>query len=237
MLFMGFSLPSPSLLLTPLAFSAFATKTSSSSTITSSFCFSVSGIHSQRLFAVSSLQFCSKRGSERTEQATLANANSDGNFRDGDASSSSLCYAMKRKGSSFSVPRATPKESSSKLESENETENLPDWAKPDSDVPPPWARDKSLSSSGEQQLFEPPFFVYLIGSSLVAIAAVGSIFEFFNKRAVFGIIQPDSPFYTPILGFFAVTGLPTSAFLWYKSIQLANKLSEEQDKEDGFLDS
>lgn len=37
---------------------------------------------------------------------------------------------------------------------------------------------------------------------------VGSIFEYANKNAVFGVIQPDSPLWAPILGLFALTGLP-----------------------------
>ena len=39
---------------------------------------------------------------------------------------------------------------------------------------------------------------------------VGSIFEIINKNPVFGVIQPDSPLWLPILGLFAVTGLPTA---------------------------
>lgn len=45
---------------------------------------------------------------------------------------------------------------------------------------------------------------------------VGSVFEYVNQRAVFDVIQPDSPLYAPILGFFALTGLPTAGFLFYK---------------------
>ena len=47
-------------------------------------------------------------------------------------------------------------------------------------------------------------------------AQVGSIFEYANQRPVFDVIQPDSPLYAPILGFFALTGLPTAGFLFYK---------------------
>ncbi|EFJ34325.1 hypothetical protein SELMODRAFT_69021, partial [Selaginella moellendorffii] len=109
----------------------------------------------------------------------------------------------------------------------------PEWAKPGSDVPPPWAsgEKKQVSSEGFQDL---PYIVYLVASCLVAIAAVGSIFEYFNKNPVFGVIQPDSPFYTPVLGFFSITGIPVSAFLWFRAIKLANKDAERQDKEDGY---
>ncbi|CAM6115427.1 unnamed protein product [Calypogeia fissa] len=114
------------------------------------------------------------------------------------------------------------------------TEKVPDWATPGSDELPPWAKNEHPAASSQEPAQDVPFGVYLIGSTLVAIAAVGSVFEYFNKHAVFGVIPPDSPFYAPILGFFAITGLPTAGFLFYKSIQLANKASEEADKEDGF---
>lgn len=39
---------------------------------------------------------------------------------------------------------------------------------------------------------------------------VGSVFEYANQRPIFDVIYPGSPLYTPILGFFAVTGLPTA---------------------------
>lgn len=63
---------------------------------------------------------------------------------------------------------------------------------------------------------------------------VGSIFEYANQRPVFDVIQPDSPLYTPILGFFAITGLPTAGYLFYKAVQSANKAAERMDKLDGY---
>jgi len=74
-------------------------------------------------------------------------------------------------------------------------------------------------------------------------------------------LESDSIFYTPVLGFFALTGIPTSVsslslsfrfypfdlyqlkkwffcvqvFLWFKSVEAANKEAQEQDKRDGFL--
>ncbi|XP_024524497.1 uncharacterized protein LOC9655582 [Selaginella moellendorffii] len=109
---------------------------------------------------------------------------------------------------------ATTSSDSSKSSSEQQQEEakgVPEWAKPGSDVPPPWAsgEKKQVSSEGFQDL---PYIVYL----------VGSIFEYFNKNPVFGVIQPDSPFYTP-------------AFLWFRAIKLANKDAERQDKEDGYF--
>ncbi|KAK9819746.1 hypothetical protein WJX72_001856 [[Myrmecia] bisecta] len=99
---------------------------------------------------------------------------------------------------------------------------------------PVWVRrerERELRAQGGVEL---PFGVYLLASAIVAIAAVGSIFEFANKNAVFGVIQPDNALYTPILGIFALTGLPTSGWLFFKSIQAANKAAEDMDKLDGF---
>lgn len=113
-------------------------------------------------------------------------------------------------------------------------EKIPSWARPDSDEPPPWAQDEGNDSTS-QQTMEIPFYVYLLASSVTAIAAIGSIFEYVNQRPVFGVLSSDSIFYAPLLGFFVFTGIPTSAFLWFKSVQAANKASEEQDRRDGFF--
>ncbi|CAK9159283.1 unnamed protein product [Ilex paraguariensis] len=115
--------------------------------------------------------------------------------------------------------------------SKEEEQSTPSWAAPDSEEPPPWARDEAQKSSSG---FEIPFFVYLLASAITAIAAIGSIFEYVNQRPVFGVLNSDSVFYAPLLGFFAFTGIPTSAFLWFKSVQAANKEAEEQDRRDGY---
>ncbi|KAJ4829950.1 hypothetical protein Tsubulata_008383 [Turnera subulata] len=116
-------------------------------------------------------------------------------------------------------------------------ESMPSWARPDTDEPPPWARDEQpkggLSSS--DPTLEIPFFAYLLASAITAIAAIGSIFEYANQKPVFGILGPDSIFYAPLLGFFVFTGFPSSAFLWFKSVQAANKEAEEQDRRDGYF--
>ncbi|XP_021752876.1 uncharacterized protein LOC110718353 [Chenopodium quinoa] len=117
--------------------------------------------------------------------------------------------------------------------SKKSEESVPSWAKLDSDEPPPWARDEGKSNELKEG-FEVPFFVYLLASAITAIAAIGSIFEYVNQKPVFGLLSSDSVFYAPVLGFFAITGIPTSAFLWFKSVQVANKEAEEQDKRDGF---
>lgn len=36
------------------------------------------------------------------------------------------------------------------------------------------------------------------------------MFEFANKNAIFGVVQPDNFLWAPILGLFALTGIPTS---------------------------
>ncbi|KAG6482822.1 uncharacterized protein LOC122014338 [Zingiber officinale] len=112
-------------------------------------------------------------------------------------------------------------------------EQIPSWARPDSDEPPPWARDEG-SGSTSQSTFQIPFYAYLLASAFIAIAAIGSIFEYANKNPVFGVLKSDSIFYAPLLGFFVFTGIPTSAFLWFKSVETANKEAEEQDRRDGY---
>ncbi|KAF5204829.1 Transmembrane protein [Thalictrum thalictroides] len=116
--------------------------------------------------------------------------------------------------------------------SSNSEEKIPSWAKPNSEEPPPWAQDEGKESL--QQTLEVPFYVYLIASAITAIAAIGSVFEYINEKPVFGVLNPDNIFYAPLLGFFAFTGVPTSAFLWFKSVEAANKAAEEQDRKDGY---
>lgn len=126
-------------------------------------------------------------------------------------------------------------EGSAKSSGEKADEKVPSWARPGSDEAPPWARGEGGASpqdgGGEVQV---PFYAYLLASAVTAIAAIGSIFEYTNGRPVFGVVGTDSPLYAPLLGFFAVTGIPTSGYLWYKAVQTANKDAEEQDRRDGF---
>lgn len=124
-------------------------------------------------------------------------------------------------------------EGSAKSKSSEPDEEIPSWAKPDSAEPPPWARGEGQEST-EQTSSDLPFYVYLLASAVTAIAAIGSVFEYANEKPVFGVVYPDSIFYTPLLGFFAFTGIPTSAFLWFKSVEVANKEAEEQDRRDGY---
>lgn len=112
-------------------------------------------------------------------------------------------------------------------------EQVPAWAKPGADEPPPWEREGGAARGQEAR--QVPFYAYLLASTITAIAAIGSIFEYTNQRPVFGIVGPDSALYAPLLGFFVFTGIPTSAFLWFKAVQTANREAEEQDRRDGFL--
>ncbi|GAB2279050.1 hypothetical protein Dimus_013711 [Dionaea muscipula] len=136
----------------------------------------------------------------------------------------------RRKSCKFCVLAATEGSASPK-EAE---ERVPSWARPNSDEPPPWARDEGKENESKQS-FEIPYYAYLLASAVTAIAAIGSVFEYVNQKPVFGVVNSDSILYGPLLGFFAITGIPTSAFLWFKAVQIANKEAEDQDRRDGFL--
>ena len=68
----------------------------------------------------------------------------------------------------------------------------------------------------------------------LAMLQVGSIFEYTARNPVFGVLPPSSPLYTPVLGLFALTGLPTAGWLFFKAIASANAEAERQDKLDGY---
>jgi len=99
---------------------------------------------------------------------------------------------------------------------------------------PPWIRSERERKLQSEEGSDLPFPVYLIGSALVAIAAVGSIFEYVGRNALFGIVKPDNPLWAPVLLFFAITGFPSAGFLFIKAINAANKDQERQDKIDGY---
>lgn len=53
--------------------------------------------------------------------------------------------------------------------------------------------------------------LFLLNFSFLTFALqIGSVFEYVNQRPVFGILNSDSIFYVPLLGFFAFTGIPVS---------------------------
>ncbi|GJS65163.1 hypothetical protein Tco_0679727 [Tanacetum coccineum] len=97
---------------------------------------------------------------------------------------------------------------------EEEEQSTPSWAKPDSNEPPPWARNEAQQESSSSSA-DLPFGVYLLASAITAIAAIGSVFEYVNQKPVFGVLESDSIFYAPVLGFFAITGLPTAVSLCF----------------------
>ena len=101
---------------------------------------------------------------------------------------------------------------------------------------PAWARREREAAldaaSGTPKAL--PFPVYLLSSAIVAIAAIGSIFEWANGNAIFGVLPAASPLYTPILALFALTGLPTAGVLFFKAITSANAEAERQDRLDGY---
>ena len=73
-------------------------------------------------------------------------------------------------------------------ESSKSEEKMPSWAKPDSDEPPPWAREDGKKENPESG-FEVPFFVYLLASAITAIAAVcpfhtSLLFHLTSKRVL-----------------------------------------------------
>eukprot|EP00877_Chromochloris_zofingiensis_P013557 jgi/Chrzof1/8455/Cz03g11070.t1 len=100
---------------------------------------------------------------------------------------------------------------------------------------PPWIRSEKEREM-QKQSTGLPWPLYLLLSCFTAIAAVGSIFEFANKHSIFSVIEPSNPLWAPILGFFALTGLPTAGFLFFKGVNAANEAAEKQDRIDGYLD-
>lgn len=65
-------------------------------------------------------------------------------------------------------------------------------------------------------------------SKINAALQIGSVFEYVNDKPVFGVLNSDSIFYAPVLGFFAFTGIPTSVshsisldhFFWFQGFFL-----------------
>lgn len=120
--------------------------------------------------------------------------------------------------------RAAPEGEDTHQEKQVQQEDEPVWVRRE--------RERELmAKEGSKDL---PFGLYLLFSAIVAIAAIGSIFEYANKNPIFDVIYPDSPFYAPILGVFAITGVPTAGFLFYKAVSSANSEAERMDKLDGY---
>ncbi|GLC40568.1 hypothetical protein PLESTB_000044000 [Pleodorina starrii] len=106
----------------------------------------------------------------------------------------------------------------------------------DNEELPPWIRrEKERELQAQQGASGLPWGLYLLFSIFTAIAAVGSIFEFVDRNAIFGVLPPENPLWAPILLFFAVTGFPTAGFLFVKGVNGFNEDAERQDKLDGYL--
>lgn len=121
-------------------------------------------------------------------------------------------------------------------EPESQTESKPKAAVEDDEDLPPWVRRERERELQKDMPSAGPWPLYLLLSLFTAIASVGSFFEYANKNPVFGVIQPDSPLWAPILGLFAITGIPMAGFLFFKGVEGANKAAELQDKLDGYMD-
>ncbi|GMH30796.1 hypothetical protein Nepgr_032639 [Nepenthes gracilis] len=178
------------------------------------------------------------------EEAYLARVSGDFSFLLLTSKVSLFLFEEERKNQNIEQSTTTRPESFSRISvlaatggstnSKESEESIPSWARPNSDEPPPWARDEGKGNESKTSI-EIPYIAYLLASAVTAIAAIGSVFEYVNQRPVFGVVNSDSIFYAPLLGFFAITGLPTCAFLWFKAVQIANKEAEEQDRRDGYL--
>lgn len=112
-------------------------------------------------------------------------------------------------------------EGEAKVETTTTVEDEPVWVKRE--------KQRELDSQNKDL----PFGVYLLFSCIVTIAAVGSCFEFANQNPIFGVVGPDSPLYAPVLGLFAVTGIPTAGLLFFKGVTAANAEAERMDAMDG----
>lgn len=80
-------------------------------------------------------------------------------------------------------------------ESSKSDEKIPSWAKPDSDEPPPWARGEANGKASSEQGFQIPFYVYLLASTITAIAAVSLTccvnYEFFIRLGGYSSLFPS----------------------------------------------
>ena len=98
---------------------------------------------------------------------------------------------------------------------------------------PAWERGSSQKADGEND-DGLPWPLYLLASCIVTIAATGSIFEYGFRNPIFNIVQPDSPLWAPILGWFVFTGYPLAVYLWMKGIAGANEAADRTDEMDGY---
>lgn len=74
-------------------------------------------------------------------------------------------------------------------------EKIPSWARPDSEEPPPWARDGKKGSS--ESTVQIPYVAYLLASAVTAIAAVN--FNFCWSSLQCGTSYHGLPFLIPTI--------------------------------------
>eukprot|EP00882_Tetradesmus_deserticola_P003442 GHRQ01003640.1.p1 GENE.GHRQ01003640.1~~GHRQ01003640.1.p1 ORF type:complete len:196 (+),score=44.04 GHRQ01003640.1:25-612(+) len=152
----------------------------------------------------------------------------------------SLCSRRVFAAPGLSTPRkhAVPKRVRVQAQEDNSTQTgvtQQQQEQPAGEEQPIWVQREKMRQLESQAKPDLPWPLYLLLSSFVAIASVGSVFEYLDKNALFGVVQPDSPLWAPILGLFAITGLPTAGFLFFKGVNAANEAAERQDKMDGYI--
>lgn len=106
---------------------------------------------------------------------------------------------------------------------EKATEDEPVWVTRD--------REKKELDGKPQEL---PYGVYLLGSAILLMAVVGSMFELAAKNPIFGVVPESNVLYYPILAVFILTGPFTAWKFWSKAINAANAETERMDRMDGY---
>jgi hypothetical protein len=91
-------------------------------------------------------------------------------------------------------------------------EKIPSWARPDSDEPPPWARDGVKGSS--EPTVQIPYVAYLLASAVTSIAAVNFIFFFQLKLIPFAVLVKYHGLSTLVLFLRVSLGYSANPFLF-----------------------
>lgn len=79
---------------------------------------------------------------------------------------------------------------------------------------------RGCSPGTSTKLTDPP-----CGGMLTWDLQVGSIFEYLDGNAVFGVIPPDSPLWAPVLGLFTFTGIPMAGALVQQHAAVAQTMA------------
>ncbi|KAK9812005.1 hypothetical protein WJX73_007980 [Symbiochloris irregularis] len=107
-------------------------------------------------------------------------------------------------------------------------------AEKDKEELPPWARKEQLKKLAESEGKDLPFGLYLFLATIMGIVAVGSVSEYFNKNAIFGILPPDNPGYIPVILLFVIGGIGWTGFFFKRAVDGFNKDAAQQDSLDGY---